>query len=94
MICIDTKDGQTQHAFGKEAAHLVSDVPGQKGTEELLDFARQIGCRGSWIQFRGQPKEHFDVWGTKLKAALRSGAEEVGAEGLVKIIQSKRGQEG
>lgn len=94
MIVIDTNDGEPTNPVrapgGKKAAHVLSDRPGEPGTKELLDFGRRIGLKRSWLQAEGSPKEHFDVWGTKLKAALNAGAEEVGMQGMVDVIQKKR----
>lgn len=90
MICIDTHGGTSHHVTERDAAHLVSDRPGREGTEELIRFGRRIGLRVRWIQFRGQPKEHFDVFGPQIQRALDAGAKEVGMHGITEIIQRKR----
>lgn len=90
MICIDTIDGEAKNMTGAPTAHLFSDEPGREGQDELLSFAREIGLHPQWIQHAGMPREHFDVWGSKIDAALENGAEEVGPRGMVEIIQEKR----
>lgn len=93
MICIDTKNGEAQFHTGPgkgKTAHLMSDLPGEEGTKELLQFGKQIGLHPQWIQHKGEPKEHFDVWASKIDAALENGAKEVGLKGTVEIMQKKR----
>jgi len=94
MIVIDTKDGQPTNPvrFSRryKAAHVLSDLLGPPGTRELIAFTDKIGLLQRHIQEPGTPKEHLDVWGSKLDAALDAGAEEVGMRGVVEIIQKKR----
>lgn len=94
MIIIDTKDGEPTNPVrtpgGHKAAHVLSDRPGKAGTKELRDFAVKIGLLQKHIQDQGTCREHLDVWGSKLEAALDAGAEEVGMDGMVDVIQKKR----
>jgi hypothetical protein len=94
MIVIDTKDGEPTNpvrtAGGHQAAHVLSDKPGEAGSRELINFAAEIGLLQRHVQEPGTPREHLDVWGTKLDAALEAGAEEVGMRGVVDVMQKKR----
>jgi len=94
MIVIDTKDGEPTNPVrtpgGHKAAHVLSDRLGKAGSMELIDFASKIGLLQKHIQEPGTPREHLDVWGSKLDAALEAGAEEVGMGGMVEVIQKKR----
>lgn len=66
--------------------HLMADT-----TDELVAFAVSIGLRPSWIQYRGTPKEHFDVTSGKRWQAVRNGAVEIhyGREGVA-LMRAKR----
>lgn len=94
MIIIDTEDGDPTNPVrtpgGHKAAHVLSTRPGKAGSEELIDFASEIGLLQKHVQNPGTPREHLDVWGSKLQAALDAGAKEVGMEGMVEVIQKKR----
>jgi hypothetical protein len=94
MIVIDTKDGDPKNPVrtsgGHKAAHILSDRPGKAGSKELIDFAKTIGLLQRHIQDPGTPREHLDVWGSKLDAALDARAEEVGMKGIVQVIKKKR----
>lgn len=94
MIIIDTKDGRPTNPVrtpgGYRAAHVLSDQPGTAGRRELVAFATTIGLLRRHIQDPGTPREHLDVWGRKLDAALDAGAEEVGMRGIAEVIEEKR----
>jgi hypothetical protein len=71
--------------------HMSSDLPGEAGTQELLDFGRRIGLRESWLQHPGEPKEHFDVFDGAITRARAAGAQEVHhAEFIRRVVQAKR----
>ena len=93
MIVIDTKDGNPTNPVrtpaGYKAAHVLSDRPGKAGSRELVDFAATIGLLKRHIQDPETPREHLDVWGRKLNAALEAGAEEVGMRGIAEVIEKK-----
>lgn len=94
MIIIDTNDGKPTNPVrtsgGYRAAHVLSDRPGKAGRKELAAFATTIGLLQRHIQDPGTPREHLDVWGGKLDAALDAGAEEVGMRGIAEVIEEKR----
>jgi hypothetical protein len=72
------------------SAHLMSDLPGRAGTDELLAFARQIGMRPEWLQSGGTEVEHFDVTASRALKAVELGAINIDRRRLVEIIRAKR----
>lgn len=70
---------------------MASTVPGEEGTAELLAFGRRIGLKAAWLQYRGTPKEHFDVFDGAIDRALAAGALEVSANEFVRrTVVAKR----
>ena len=55
-------------------SHLLSDLPGDEGTAELLAFAERLGIEARWIQKAGTSTEHFDVTEPTRQRALALGA--------------------
>lgn len=55
-------------------SHLLSDLPGEAGTAELLAFIRNLGLEARWIQNAGTHTEHFDVTEPTRQRALALGA--------------------
>ncbi|KRA29879.1 MULTISPECIES: DUF4031 domain-containing protein [unclassified Nocardioides] len=58
-------------------SHLLSDLPGEAGTAELLAFAERLGIDARWIQNAGTATEHFDVREPTRQRALALGATPV-----------------
>lgn len=58
-------------------SHLLSDLPGEAGTTELLAFAERLGIDARWIQNAGTATEHFDVREPTRQRALALGATPV-----------------
>lgn len=59
--------------FGKmKMSHLMADT-----TEELLEMVDKIGVQRKWIQYPGDPKEHFDIAMSKRMLAIENGAIEI-----------------
>ena len=73
-----------------KSSHLVSDLPGAAGTEELVAFARSIGMRESWLQKAGTRHQHFDVFAGRYERALAAGARVVTRGELVAIFKAKQ----
>ena len=46
---------------GERIYHVLSDLPGDEGTRELVAFVARYGMRPVWIQYRDTYREHFDV---------------------------------
>lgn len=72
------------------SAHLMSDLPGRAGTEELLAFARTLGMKPEWLQSAGTEVEHFDVTASRALKATELGATSIDRRQLVLIIRAKR----
>ena len=89
MILIDEPRPVSFRRF-KLGAHMISTYGGEMGTNELLRFGRRIGQRPSWLQKRGQPDEHFDVFDGRIEAAVQAGAMKVTSRELVEHIRAKR----
>lgn len=71
------------------ACHMLSDIPGPRGTEELAAFVRQLGLQERWIQERGKPREHFDLTEGSRAAAVIRGAKVVSHRRQAAIVRSK-----
>ena len=76
MICVDALREVLPNAKWKhnKASHMISDVPGSRGTEELVAFAISLGLKGTWIQHAGKHTEHFDLNASKHELAIARGA--------------------
>lgn len=70
----------------RRTAHLGSTLRGPEGTAELLQFARSIGLRDAWLQSAGTPTEHFDVFDSRIPAALEAGAHQVTPREFVALV--------
>lgn len=69
----------------------MSTLIGVDGTAELLAFGRQIGLKESWLQERGDPREHFDLFDGAIERARAAGAVEVTGRALIEqIVLPKR----
>ena len=72
-------------------SHLASTFLGEVGTTELITFGRRIGLRERWLQHRGEDKEHFDVFDSRIQAALDAGASVLEMREFIQIVvRSKR----
>lgn len=89
MIVMDPPRTDTFRGRKITTAHLVSTLLGAEGTAELIAFAKRIGMKEAWIQHRGEAKEHFDLMGSAVSAAIKAGAT-VDKHALVAAIQAKR----
>lgn len=92
MICIDslfTIGAEINRRLGR-SAHMISDLPGEDGTKELVAFARGIGLRAEWLQKPGTRHEHFDVFEGRYQRALDAGARVVTRRELVAIFRAKQ----
>ena len=90
MIIMDRPRTCHFRGWGHRTAHLMSTLPGDAGTAELLAFGARIGMREDWLQHRGQEREHFDLFNGRCDAAIKAGAEVVPPRRLVEVIREKR----
>lgn len=89
----DTPSSGSRKGRVSSCSHMMSDIVGPDGTAELVAFARSIGMQESWIQYRGKPREHFDLIGNAMiQKALSAGAKQVTGRDLIPIIRSKRAE--
>lgn len=88
MICFDNPI-VWKESLGP-SSHLISDLPGEEGTAELVAFAERIGLRRRYLQSRGTRHEHFDIWGIKIQRALEAGALQIDKRRIVEIFRKKQ----
>lgn len=67
-------------------SHMVAD-----STEELLEMADKIGLQRKWLQYPGDPKEHFDVAMSTRKKAIAAGAIEKPMRELARLTVHRSG---
>lgn len=89
MIIFDTPKEYRFRGRRIRSSHLVSTLLGDVGTEQLLAFADQIGLRPQWLQNKGTPSEHFDLFNTKICAATKHGAQPVADRTLAAVLRQK-----
>ncbi len=78
---------------GEGWAHLLSDRPGEEGSEELRSFAREIGL--IWrLQSRGTYAEHYDIRESDIPRAGSAGVGVVSRRKLAEILRDKKAQMG
>ncbi len=80
------------HGRAFRSSHLISDLPGEEGHQELLAFARQIRMSVEWLQHTGNVFEHFDVMNSRYQVAIAAGAQVVTPAVLIKAMLAKRPQ--
>ncbi len=74
----------------KGCSHMISDLSGAAGTQELVSFALRIGMRREWLQKPGTRHEHFDIFGSRRSRALAAGCREVGPVEFVDVFRAKQ----
>jgi SAM-dependent methyltransferase len=75
---------------GDRMYHVVSDLPGRQGSEELRTFVRGCGMRPEWVQYRGSYREHFDAHGPLVECLRVRGARLVSNHELGLLLRTKR----
>lgn len=78
------------HGKFKQCSHMISDIIGPAGHEELMAFARKIGMRPEWLQKKGTHHEHFDIFAGRRVRALAAGCVEVDRHRFVAVLRAKR----
>lgn len=72
-------------------AHLISDLPGDAGTVELIGTGSSLGLHPDWLQERGTHREHHDLIGERIIGLARVGQiKEVTALTLGRIMRKKQ----
>lgn len=82
-IFLDTASYQFK---GELWCHMMTDGT----TDELLNFAKQLGLRPNWIQKKNTPYEHFDLSPSIREKAVTIGAIEISSKEMVKHCIRKR----
>jgi hypothetical protein len=75
---------------GDRMYHLLSDLPGAAGTEELLAAARACGMPTRFIQYPGSYREHFDIHGPMKDTLLAHGARLATNREVGLLLRAKR----
>lgn len=66
-------------------SHLYADT-----SQELHDFAAELGLRAVWLQYAGTWKEHYDVTDTTRKEAIKKGAIAVTYRETARYMQERK----
>ena len=75
----------------RKSSHVMSDLIGEAGTKELITFGEGIGLWEKWLQKRGDPQEHFDLFDSRVDRAIAAGATVVSGRDLIaKCVGPKR----
>jgi hypothetical protein len=75
---------------GDRMYHLLSELHGVAGTEELLAGARSCGMPTRFIQYPGTYREHFDIHGPMKDILLAQGARLVTNREVALLLRAKR----
>lgn len=75
---------------GDRMFHLLSDLHGAEGTQELLHAARACGVPTRFIQYPGTYREHFDIHGPMVDILLERGARLVTNREVGLLLRAKR----
>lgn len=67
--------------------HMMADTH-----HELMQMAHRLDLSPAWLQYSGQPREHFDICTSKRRQAITLGAIEVESRDLVQLIRKRRGE--
>jgi hypothetical protein len=70
-------------------AHLLSDLSGQEGREELVSFGRRIGLR-RMIHRKGSYAEHYDIRRPEIELAKATGARIISRRELGNMLREKK----
>lgn len=86
MVYVDDMYTLSIGRFGRmKMSHMIAD-----NSEELIEMAAKIGVDSKWIQYPGQPNEHFDISLSKRRQAVLLGAKEITYRELGEIIWNRR----
>ncbi|HEY7849490.1 MAG TPA: DUF4031 domain-containing protein [Ktedonobacterales bacterium] len=75
---------------GDRMYHLLSDLPGAAGTEELLAAARACGMPTRFIQYPDTYREHFDIHVPMAEKLLARGARLATNREVGLLLRAKR----
>lgn len=75
---------------GDRMYHVLSDLLGRAGSDELRTFVRGCGMRPEWVQYRGTYREHYDAHGALVDCLRLRGARVVGNHEVGALLRAKR----
>jgi hypothetical protein len=75
---------------GERMYHVLSDVAGAAGGQELRAFVRGCGMRPAWVQYAGTYREHFDAHGHLADCLMRRGARLATNREVGLLLRAKR----
>ncbi len=75
---------------GDRMYHLLSDLTGAAGREELLAAARACGMPTRFIQYPGSYREHFDISVAMAEELLARGARLATNREVGELLRAKR----
>jgi hypothetical protein len=79
---------------GDRMYHVLSDVVGAAGGQELRAFVRGCGMRPAWVQYPGSYREHFDAHAHLADCLIRRGARLVTNREVGLLLRAKRAHAG
>ena len=91
MIYVDRPGAVAKHIgcgmfrYPVKYCHLFADSP-----EELRAFANLIGLSPEWLQCAGTYREHYDLMGMKINAAIKAGAKRITFREVGRLLKAKR----
>ena len=68
--------------------HMLADT-----TEELHAMAEMLGLSRKWVQYPGEPKEHYDLSQGKRALAVKLGAKEIDSRMVAELIKLRRSEQ-
>ncbi len=75
---------------GDRMYHVLSDLPGDEGTREVVAFVVRYGLRPEWIQYRGSYREHFDAREPEGLRMIADGARLATNREVGELLRAKR----
>lgn len=75
---------------GGRMYHVLSDLVGKAGTDELQAFVAPCGMRPRWMQYPGTYREHFDAPPDAAECLLRRGARLATNREVGVLLRAKR----
>ena len=73
-----------------DGIHLVSDIPGEEGEQELHAFARKLQFRRAWFQ-RHPVHPHYDLTTARaVRRAREAGAQATSSREIAKMFLRRK----
>ncbi|MBF6589482.1 MAG: DUF4031 domain-containing protein [Ktedonobacterales bacterium] len=75
---------------GERMYHVLSDIIGPHGSQELRLFVARCGIQRRWVQFPGSYREHYDAPPHAAECLLRHGARLASNREIGTLLRAKR----